>query len=177
MKNTRTLLALLPMLALFPPLGPFATDVGSLDEYPCEFCSDLVCADPQELYWGQTWFPGATEVSFLGETGCFRAWGSTCGGVIGCQDSEENEELLASAALLSTFDNADGLAAILGRSPDRFAIVPDRGLLVVLNPGCAMQPVAGLIALDPSWIPEMRRHVSGSLPGTASAEPAPLVDP
>jgi hypothetical protein len=178
MKNAPRLLALLPMLAIVPLVGPFAADTGSLDGHPCEFCSDLVCASEDQFWWGPTWFPGATEVSYLGEEGCVSSWGSTCDGAIGCQPTEEeNDQLLADAALLSAVDDEDALAAILARSPDRFAVIPDRALLVVLNPGCAIRPLVGLVALDPSWIPGVRRHVTGVLPGTAAGEPAPLVGP
>jgi len=168
-------LAVFALLVLGPVVTLATPEAAAAQPYPCEFCGDLSCPAEDHIYWSQVWFPGAEEVSYLGASGCFR-YEPGCGNLIGCQEHEEEQLLLAEVRQLSTLHDLDALSAAVNRTPHQFALIPHRAILVVLKPDCTTRPVMGLVALDPSWIPEMEGRVAGWIPEAPVATSALRTD-
>ncbi len=158
------------MLFLTPLAVAVAAQPAGAQTLPCEWCDDLSCVEEDELFWGKVWFPGAIEVSYLGEEGCIYNWGSQCETLMACQNHEHQElSALLDVLSLSQPDAGQALADVVKQAPERFAVIPHRSLLVVLNPGCSVRPVTGIIQLDSAWSSTLQAVAGGVLHGTSKA--------
>jgi hypothetical protein len=141
---------------------------GGGDE--CEFCADQGCQQGY-VYWSPVWFPGSEEVSFLGEQGCIYAWGATCSSLIRCFDTEAAASHERVRELHGLGDEASMVLEIAA-APEAYALLPERGLLVLLNGQCAVDPVPGVLKVSETFADHAAGVVKGELPQTGERRSA-----
>lgn len=131
----------------------------------CQYCSDAACADDDEFYVSDLWFPGATEIlPFTQQQGCQRNWGSSCGTLMGCEGDHllETQERVRESVARADWET---LFTEVEESPGLYAVLPERQLLLLLAPGCDATPVLALHVLPKEVLHGIVPRAAGTFAG------------